>query len=149
MNKKELSNGARLTLFDASRKITGDRWLVKLRCEVAVSLSEDFSKRYPDDTESVASFLHETKNILSHCTIMERHFIAEDEKENVLGELVSNIYMTKMGYFESPVFPQKLFDKLFKEFITRKQDTSSLLRDSTEEIQDDDGPADFSFCFKD
>ncbi|MDH4322173.1 MAG: hypothetical protein OEV73_11840, partial [Desulfobulbaceae bacterium] len=77
----------------------------------------------------------------------ERYFIAADEKETVVTELVAQIEENLLGYLGDPSFPQKLFLRRYEEMC--KQCALERLQRPVAVEDDDDGPADFSACFRD
>ena len=89
LNRRRLENGMDLNWYDMSRKITGDRWLVGLKCEVSVPVLTSYFDQYqnvePELLEELKTALAES---ILFSTSKERNFVPEEDKDKVLNELV-------------------------------------------------------------
>ena len=149
IKEKRLPNGMRLSFFDESKIMAGDRWLVKLRCQARLPLSDDDLAALPQDDPELLAYMREKfAGNLSFTTVRERIFVDEKEHADVLADLLATIEAGTLDYLASPAFPEKLLASSFEE-IAREFKVKKELGMLEEEDEDDDGPADFSACFND
>lgn len=152
LNKRRLENGMDLNYYDMSRKVAGDRWLVGLKCEVPFPVLHSYYNRYqnigPELLEELKSILAES---ILFSTSKERFFVPEEDKENVLNELVEQLDCTVISYLNNPKFPEKIFMQKIEETMEklRTEKAMNSLTNQNSQKEEDEGPADFSFCFKD
>ena len=115
----DLENGLELKLYDASRKLAGDRWLVSLIARMEIPTSDSLLK------EDVSSSLNidEVRKILGEKLLFEQKrekiFIDEKEKDEVLKEIQDFFLSSSLSYFSHSDFPQKYVLKKFNEKIKR------------------------------
>jgi hypothetical protein len=151
LNRRRLENGMDLHYYDISRKIAGDRWMVGLKCEVLVPVVPFYFDHYQ---EVEPGFLEELKTVLgqtvSFAIAKERNFIADEDKDKVLNELVEQVDSTVFSYLNNPKFPEKIFRQKIEKTMQKlaMEKAMNSLTNLNSQIDDDEGPADFSFCFK-
>lgn len=110
-----LDNGNTLQILNASRKLAGDAWLVKIIFRIEVTIDALLPKG-----KSLGGFgLPEIKAALGETVafevIRERNFINEKEKDT-LAEIMVNDYLQHiLGYISQADFPEKLVIKKFME----------------------------------
>jgi hypothetical protein len=146
VDEKELGNGAVLAIFDESKEITGDRLMVKLRFVISLPWSgwmDELLNNEEGESEAIRQELGE----LTFEITKERIFVDQDEKEAVIQILTDEVNSNILSYLSQQSFVEKLFKKRLLELKDRKaaRPDSAILDESHEE---DDGPADFSACFK-
>jgi len=115
----DLENGLQLKLYDASRKLAGDRWLVSLIARMEIPTSDSLLK------EDVSSSLNidEVRKVLGEKLLFEQKrekiFIDEKEKDEVMKEIQDSFLSSSLFYFSHSDFPQKYVLKKFNEKIKR------------------------------
>ena len=97
-----LQNGLELCIYDGSRVIAGDRWLVSLTARMEIPVDQDEMKTVLGDR-----IIFEKK--------MERHFISHDEKPKLLSEIKSSLMDAITKYLALPDFPKKYTLKCYRE----------------------------------
>ncbi len=119
IERKEFKNGLTLELFDFSRRIAGDRWLVSFVARMEVAVKSEYFADYtlPD---------HQIKDI---CALLgekvffnyekQRNFVADAQKEEVLARLRKSFLDTSLGYLSTPEFPKKFVLSKYKTKKTR------------------------------
>ena len=55
IERKQLKNGMELFLYDRSRVMTGDRWLVELQCEAFIPIDDSFWEAFADEEPELLS----------------------------------------------------------------------------------------------
>lgn len=151
LSRQKINNGLELKIYDLSRKVAGDRYLAQLKCEVDIPvLSSYFDSFNIDGPTLLAELKKQIGEAVSYSVVKERNFVSEEEKDNVLAEMTEQVAGTMLVYFENPRFPEKVvkqkIDNVKDEILLRNK--IECLTDEKEEVEDD-GPADFSACFKD
>ena len=134
---------------DESKKMAADRWLIKLKCEASLPLTESYFDHLSlDDTDFLIFLRERLGSNLSYVISKERTFVDEKNKDKIYGDMLTELQENTVSYIGSSLFPQKLFEshfeKLKKEYAVKKE--MDMLE---EDAEDDDGPADFSACFQD
>lgn len=148
LKKKQLANGLTLSFFDCSRQLVTDRWFVKMRGEVKLPVAgADWPDCDSDDPELIAMVKEQLGDSVTLLLDRERNFVDADDKDAVVDQLIDQIEENLVGYLSDPSFPQKLFarqyDRIHKQCVLARQQLQSPVAD------EDDGPADFSACFRD
>lgn len=147
IDKKHYVNGMSMELIDMSRKIAGDRWFVKLVCELSMPISDDFFVMHHDDGEELLqAFKKKLGGVLRYSIIKERIFIDEQDYQSVWDELFAQFDKIAHDYLSKDVFPARLLAREYEKFKLSYQSQPQIVPDDVEE---DEGPADFSMCFKD
>lgn len=146
---QHLKNNVTLSVYDRSQKLAGDRWLVSLQCEVEVPVLDEFWLQVgPVEAELGARIREKTGDTLRYLIDQQRTFVAEADRATVIAGLLEGIEANALRYFETPSFPAGLFVKRFAEF---KEECLAEDRERAagQNPEEDDGPSDFSHCFKD
>jgi hypothetical protein len=120
----DLKNGLKLNIYDASRKLAGDRWRVSLIARMEIPVSEVLGKNDPEPTAPVK----EIKDVLGARIVFEqkrqRIFVDANEKENVFNEMYDSFIGNSLDYLSKETFPKQFILKTFKE----KMKAASFLR---------------------
>ena len=115
----DLENGLELKLYDASRKLAGDRWLVSLIARMEIPTNELLLKK---DGSPLLN-IDEVRKALGEKLLFEQKrekiFIDEKEKDEVLKEIQDFFLSSSLSYFSHSDFPTKYILKKFNEKIKR------------------------------
>jgi len=147
---RHLPNGVSLAVYDRSKKLAGDRWLVRLQCEVEVQVGDEFwLQAGPMEAGLGARIREKIGNILRYHVDQQRTFVAEADRPTVVAGLLHGIEASTLPCCDAPRFPAGLFARRFAECkaqcLAEDRDRAADLAAAAE----DDGPADFSHCFTD
>lgn len=116
----DLENGLQLKLYDRSRKLAGDRWLVFLTAIIDIPL-DGIAVHAVDKAEIN---LDECKKVLGAKIRFEqkrqRHFIEANQKDQVLQDSVNSLLDSSRRYFAHPAFAVKVLVKAYKEHIRKE-----------------------------
>lgn len=110
-----LENGLTLELFDGSRPVTKDRWLVSFSARIEVEVKREyFEGTYTADfpfedlhakVGAKAVYLYEkTRNV-----------IADAEKDTIFNGLKERFLNASIAYLSRPDFPRKLILRKYQE----------------------------------
>ena len=115
----DLENGLELKLYDASRKLAGDRWLVSLIARIEIPTNKLLLK---EDGSPLLN-IDEVRKALGEKLLFEQKrekiFIDEKEKDEVLKEIQDFFLSCSLSYFSHSDFPKKYVLKKFNEKIKR------------------------------
>ncbi len=110
----ELGNNLKLKIYDNSKKMAGDRWLISLIARINIPVDATF--KLLSDSESGKE---EIGRLLGSEVIFEqkreRFFIDEKNKESVFNELCESFVNNTIGYLSHPDFPKKFVIMTLKE----------------------------------
>ena len=124
----DLENGLQLNLYDGSRKLAGDRWLVSLIVKMDVPVMEALKKNDWQLTESIG----EIKDVLGDSVLFEKKrekiFIDKTKKETAFKELCDMFLNSSLNYLSKEIFPKQYILKTYKEEVKK-----SLLNASRDE----------------
>ena len=115
----DLENGLELKLYDASRKLAGDRWLVSLIARIEIPTNKLLLK---EDGSPLLN-IDEVRKALGEKLLFEQKrekiFIDEKEKDEVMKEIQDFFLSSSLSYFSHPDFPKKYVLKKFNEKIKK------------------------------
>jgi hypothetical protein len=122
----DLENGLQLNVYDASRKLVGDRWLVSLIIRMDVPVAGALKKNNRESMEHI----DEIKDMLGDSVLFEKKrekiFVDTDKKEIVFKELYDTFLNSSLNYLSKEIFPKQYILKMYKEEMKKK----SLLNSS-------------------
>ncbi|MGE0084792.1 MAG: hypothetical protein AB7S75_10250 [Desulfococcaceae bacterium] len=115
VKKLELDNGLVLKILDESKKLVGDRWVV--RCTARIDIPTACVKKQENgpDTEKILAALGDTVCFEQK---RERNFVGEKEKEAVFDSLCSFFLDTSLSYLAHPEFGTKFILKKYREYLS-------------------------------
>jgi len=129
-----LENGLVLEIWDYSRRLAGDRWLVGMLAQIVVEAPvEAFSRR-----ELYELFLEEEEGRVYYRHRKERTFVDEREREAIFDQLKNRFLEAALSYLSHPSFRQRLIAaevalyerrKLWEEEIRRKDEELERLEE--------------------
>ena len=117
----KLKNGLTLEMFDHSKHVAGDRWLVSFEAKMDVVLKPVyFADCNASETpfEDILALLGEE---VTYRHKKERNFIDEKAKDEVLNRLCEQFLDTGLVYLSSPEFPRRLILKKYQETLSQQQ----------------------------
>ena len=104
INTIVLKNGLTLGVYDQSRKIAGDRWLVKMAAKIDIPIDRLHLNDGLNKQVSLNSLKESFDNFLRYEQKRERNFIAEKEKDTVFDDLVTSFLTSTREYLSHPNF---------------------------------------------
>jgi hypothetical protein len=117
LTEETFDNGVTLRLYDASRQLAGDRWLVALTARATVPVRETPS---PDVTPGDFSSLRQALgDQIVFEQKRERYFIDASQKAAVLDQMLESFRSMTRNYVAHPQFPARFIAKSFREHQAR------------------------------
>ncbi|MGD8209276.1 MAG: hypothetical protein PVH37_17580 [Desulfobacterales bacterium] len=118
-----LGNGLILEIYDYSKKVAGDRWLVKMVAKVDISI--DYLADNAFESSKLNLQVGELKKIFDTCVRYEhqreRNFISEKEKDEVFNDLLTSYLESTQAYLSHPDFPIRY---VAREYSKKKQQST-------------------------
>jgi len=142
--RMKLANGVIIESRDESKSIVGDRWMVRVRFVITVPRQEWMENMAAKEGVAVAEVCAD-KQPLSLELVKERVFVAEDSREETVRSIIDEMHANIVKYVELDGFAEKLFLKRLAEAKEARRFAPS----PPDDMDEDDGPADFSACFRD
>jgi hypothetical protein len=120
----DLENGLKLKLYDRSRKVAGDRWLVSLEAciDIPVDAVMDSVAEPALRSEQVKTALGESVKFRQ---TLQRNFIAATEKQEVLQDLMVSFLSSTVKYLSRAEFPRKHLLSVYRKHRGRQTPASA------------------------
>ena len=111
----EMDNGQVLVITDESRKIGADAYLVVMKACVDIKIDEALFADTPISEFQFSDIKAVLGDSATYEYKLERNFIHDHQKDDVLSALVDS-FLSNMGqYIEKKVFPAKFVIKTYKD----------------------------------
>ena len=115
----DLENGMQLNIFDGSRKLAGDRWMVTMIARIEIPVSEVLIQDGQQSKESV----NEIKKVLGEKVLFEqkreRIFVDETDKETIFEEVYDIFLNSTLTYLSNEEFPKRYVLKKYREEVEK------------------------------
>ena len=146
--EKKLVNSLNIRITDHSRMIAADRWYVKIICEVILTLTDEhFADCHGDEPELLSLIRRRMGSALNMELAQERNFVDAEVREEVSQELLARISDNMTVYLSAESFPARFFAIRYEE--AKEACLVDMARGVDNLEEEDDGPTDFSACFRD
>ena len=118
-----LGNGLILEIYDHSRKVAGDRWLVKMVSKVDIPIDDLIGNTHGSSQLNLD--IDELRKFFNTCIryeqARERNFIHEKEKDTVFNDILTSFLKGSQAYLSHPDFPIRY---AARECLKKKQQSS-------------------------
>lgn len=148
IESRTLDNGITVSIFDLGKQVAADRWYIKILCRLELPVADDRLSAAGLHGPELEAFRQRFNGVLVHEFAKERHFVDDRLKDEVIAELVATLNRNSMNYVANPVFADNLVQQkveMVKQELKVRQGLDMVEHD----MDDDEGPADFSACFRD
>lgn len=115
-----LKNGLVLKIFDRSRPVAGDRWLVVLWVFIEIPVRPDYFEVDGSESVSIDAVRNALGDKVTYTYEKKRNFIGRDEKDGVLEGLKDRLLQTTMPYLSSTKFPRNIILSQYREVEKRR-----------------------------
>lgn len=116
----DLDNGQIVEIFDDSRPVAGDRWLVSVRACVRIAVDDRLAAAADPSgkgNEAVRRMVGESVIFEKQMT---RNFIHGDEKDRIRDNLVASFMDSTLAYLSGATFAEKLVQKAYREALSKQ-----------------------------
>jgi len=113
-----LKNNLKLKIYDRSKKMAGDRWLVSMIAQVDIPISsapETLRDLQHDPDSNKVEILELLGSTVTFEQKRERFFIDESKKESVFNEVCNHFVKSTINYLSHPDFQKKYIIIKFRE----------------------------------
>lgn len=119
----ELENNHCLEIYDDSRKIGADAYVVIMTAKMDIPVEKGLFVTEPVSDPAFEDILSTLGSPVVYQYRVERNMIMDHEKDGVLDDLV-NTFLENMGqYVAKPQFPEKLVLKEYRERVEKRDKT--------------------------
>ena len=95
IEQRRLENNMTLTVHDQSKKMAGDRWLIKIICEAELPVDEEFFSRMSEEDLALQAEVREAMaGSVTFSVTKERTFVADTERAALVERMVADILTT-------------------------------------------------------
>ena len=116
-----LPNGLILELWDKSRPMAGDRWLIALLAKVEVPVLPEYFSTLNNSKQAYRDLLAAYSDPLVFTQEKTRHFVDEKNIEEVLAELCQRFKDNLLSYLGNPRFASLFVMKKYGDLQDRKR----------------------------
>ena len=113
-----LENDLRVHLYDGSRRLAGDRWLVQLIARIPMPVDAVWTPQ-PDDPVSGTDLKEALGEAPVFETVKSRHFIDEQEKDEIFQAMQAELVRHSLPYLGHPDFARRFLLKQYAEKLKR------------------------------
>ena len=118
--KIELENNHCLEIFDDSRKIGADAYVVIMTAKMEIPVEKNLFKEAQLSPEMFDDLVQTLGTPVVYQYRVERNMIMDHEKDEVLDALVSTFLENTGKYVANPKFPEKLVLKEYRERVEKR-----------------------------
>ncbi len=116
-----LANGLAVELYDLSRKVAGDRWLVKLLARIPVEVTRKAFEEFSEPDIQFQEYIKSQGSRIYFEQVKERNFIDEKERDELFNLMQNELKTHLLGYMGHKKFPEGVLKKEIKDFSDRRK----------------------------
>jgi len=132
IEKVELGNGLVLEIWDESRKLVGDRWVVTMMARIEIPIHEG-------NFQGSKCLLEKTLNLLGdrifYIQRKTRNFIPEKDVQEVFRQIKERFLETTLEYLSRPYFAIQFIKKNWEEIEKHSQWGEEYLKKDLEALK--------------
>lgn len=113
-----LGNGLILEIYDQSREIAGDRWLVKMAAKMDIRIDRLHLGDGLNKQVSLNSLKESFDNFIRYEQKRERNFVGDQQKDTVFNDLVTSFLTSTRKYLSHPNFAARY---AVREYLRQQQ----------------------------
>ena len=113
-----LGNDLILEIYDQSREIAGDRWLVKMAAKIDIPIDHLHLGDGLNKQVSLNSLKQSFDNFVRYEQKRERNFVGDQQKDSVFNDLVTSFLTSTREYLSHPNFAARY---AVREHLRRQQ----------------------------
>jgi hypothetical protein len=103
-----LENGLILEIYDRSRQVAGDRWLVSFEARMDIAVTPEYFKGQGSENPSLDAIREAVGEQVTYHYEKSRLFIEEKQKDEVFKGIKERFLETTLSYFSSANFPRNI-----------------------------------------
>ncbi len=110
-----LNDGLKLEIWDQSRIIAGDRWLVRLEGRIDVPLRTEYFDAVLEKERVLPILEAALGPALPYRFVREQHFVGGDLKDDVFHGFLERFKQDVLSYLRHPDFPERFALSRYRE----------------------------------
>jgi len=119
IEKIDLPNDLVLEIYDYSRLVAGDRWLVGLLARIPIKISEkNFADKYPG---LYKDFLKDQGPEIYFELKKEKNFVDEKEKDQIFDQMLNELKEYALHYMGHESFAKRFIRRRIQSFKERQK----------------------------
>ena len=103
-----LENGLILEIYDRSRQVAGDRWLVSFEARMDIAVTPEYFKDQGSENPGLGAIREVVGEKVTYNYEKSRQFITEEKKDEVFKGIKERFLETTLSYFSSANFPRNV-----------------------------------------
>ena len=114
LEARQLSNGTTLTLYDASRRQSADRWIVVMEARLEIPVDDSCFPPERADGLSLETVRQALGPRVVFVSRRERVFVSDEDKAGLLTALQDEFHRNAVPYLLHPVFATRVIIKQYQ-----------------------------------
>ncbi|MCK5099007.1 MAG: hypothetical protein KAR45_12950 [Desulfobacteraceae bacterium] len=127
VKKVELENKQTIVIYDASRKISEDAYVVKMKAEMEVLVEKNLFSDKEIKELFFEDIIDKLGSVVKYEYLSERNFIMAKDKDELFETLVQDFFTNLGQYISKSNFPKKLILKQYKDMVNNKTKTIKVV----------------------
>jgi hypothetical protein len=116
----ELANGLTLEIWNLSRLVAGDRWLVSLEVRIELPLDTSYLESVLEKEKEFSLIKQLLGPTVTYSYKRERHFVSQNQKEVVFAEVLDTLKKNTLAYLSHPDFAEKIILSKYRDLKKKK-----------------------------
>ncbi len=116
-----LENGLQLHLYDHSRPVAADRWLLRLSARIDIPVDPVYLEHLGGESISPVEMRAVLGDRVIYERKMERNFVSETDREAIQSEFRRSLTENILKYLSRPEFPGKFILKTYRDACQRRR----------------------------
>ncbi|MFZ5572071.1 MAG: hypothetical protein ACOZF0_16855 [Thermodesulfobacteriota bacterium] len=114
-----LGNGETLKIYDASRKVAGDAWLVRIIFRIRIAVTVERMKAVDGTDIRFEELVAALGESVLFEVVRERNFILEAKKNQLIEDFIDDYLTNTCSYISKPSFPVRFILKQYTESLKK------------------------------
>jgi hypothetical protein len=123
VKKIDLDNNQTLIILDASRMISEDAYVVRMKAKIEIPVEKDLFSEIELKEILFGDILDKIGKVTVYEHLSERNFIMAEDKDELFEKLLHDFFDTLLQYISMPDFPKKLILKQYKDKVDKNKHT--------------------------
>ena len=115
----KLDNGLELRLWDQSRILAGDRWLIRFEALMDIPIHEKFVPETEDRDSILLLLRQQYGDRVQYRYNMERHFVSEDMKTSLFNDFMRSVREVVAPYLSRSDIAEKILLARYRDLAKK------------------------------
>ena len=121
MEEVKLANGLSLFIYDQSRPLAGDRWLVKLLLFIPIKIKSEHFAHVHDAKRAYGAFVDAMGDEIAMQQPRMRNFINHKDMQETLMQIKEDVLTAILPYVSNPDFEARFIKKRYGEWCAEQK----------------------------